>query len=142
MKGATLLATLLQLGFVPSFSRPSVSNDNPYPASLFRTLKYRREYPEGVFASLLRVRARVRWFVDWYNHEHLHSAIQFVTPAQRYAGQHTEILAHREEVYRQARARHPLRWSNHVRNWTPMGDVHLNPATGQAGIKASNLANT
>ena len=71
MKGATLLATLHTLGVIPSFSRPSVSNDNPYSESLFRTLKYRPEYPEDVFANLRGARTWVRWFVDWYNNEHL-----------------------------------------------------------------------
>ena len=81
MKGATLLATVHDLGVMPSFSRPSVSNDNPYSESLFRTLKYRPEYPEDVFANLHSARTWVQWFVDWYNNEHLHSSIQFVTPA-------------------------------------------------------------
>ncbi|MFT5393233.1 MAG: hypothetical protein ACI8PT_003433 [Gammaproteobacteria bacterium] len=52
MNGATLLATLHHLGVIPSFSRPSVSNDNLYSESLFPTLKYRPEHPEGVFADL------------------------------------------------------------------------------------------
>jgi transposase InsO family protein len=94
MKGATLLATLHTLGVMPSFSRPSVSNDNPYSESLFRTLKYRPEYPEEVFANLHGARTWVRWFVDWYNNDHLHSSIQFVTPAQRHAGRDADILAH------------------------------------------------
>ena len=135
MKGATLLATLRLLGVVPSFSRPSVSNDNPYSESLFRTLKYRPEYPEGVFATLHSARTWVRWFVDWYHHEHLHSAIQFVTPAQRHAGQDTDILAHRQQVYRQAQARNPHRWSGNIRNWKPVGDVHLNPGKDRADVK-------
>jgi putative transposase len=140
MKGATLLATLHTLGVVPSFSRPSVSNDNPYSESLFRTLKYRPEYPEEVFADLLSARAWVGWFVDWYNHEHLHSAIQFVTPAQRHAGHDPEILARREEVYRDAKARHPQRWSGDTRNWTPVGDVHLNPVKDSTEIKNKRAA--
>jgi transposase InsO family protein len=56
MKGATLLATVHDLGVMPSFSRPSVSNDNPYSESLFRTLKYRPEYLEDGFADLLGAR--------------------------------------------------------------------------------------
>ncbi len=79
MKGATMLATLQELGVVPSFSRPSVSNDNPYSESLFRTLKYRPEYPEKPFSDLATARDWVNFFVGWYNKEHLHSAIKFVT---------------------------------------------------------------
>jgi len=78
MKGATMLATLQQLGVIPSFSRPSVSNDNPYSESLFRTLKYRPEYPEKPFTDLADARNWIQGFVDWYNEEHLHSAIKFI----------------------------------------------------------------
>ena len=140
MKGATLLATLHDLGVMPSFSRPSVSNDNPYSESLFRTLKYRPEYPEEVFANLHGARTWVRWFVDWYNNEHLHSSIQFVTPAQRHAGRDAHILARREQVYHDAKARHPQRWSGNTRNWKPVGDVHLNPQQDATEIKANKAA--
>ncbi len=140
MKGATLLATLHTLGVIPSFSRPSVSNDNPYSESLFRTLKYRPEYPEDVFSDLLSARTWVDWFVDWYNHEHLHSSIQFVTPAQQHAGRDPEILARREQVYRDPKARHPHRWSGDIRNWKPVGDVHLNPAKDGTEIRNNRAA--
>jgi len=101
MKGATLLATLQELGVIPSFSRPSVSNDNPYSESLFRTLKYRPEYPEKAFNNLPTVRARVKGLVHWYNNEHLYSAITFVTPEQRHKGEDKEILVKRKCVYQQ-----------------------------------------
>jgi transposase InsO family protein len=127
MKGATMLATLQQLGVIPSFSRPSVSNDNPYSESLFRTLKYRPEYPEQPFASLQAARGWVQGFVDWYNHEHLHSAINFVTPEQRHKGEDPAILAQRKQVYLKAQSKHPNRWSGAIRNWEPITVVYLNP---------------
>ena len=128
MKGATMLATLQRLGVVPSFSRPSVSNDNPYSESLFKTLKYRPDYPEKTFSELVDARKWVTQFTDWYNKEHRHSAIRFVTPAQRHAGQDRELLRRREAVYEAAKARHPQRWSGETRNWEPVRVVHLNPA--------------
>ena len=131
MKGATLLATLQDLGVIPSFSRPSVSNDNPYSESLFRTLKYRPEYPGRSFISLLAARNWVQGFVRWYNHEHLHSGINFVTPEQRHKGLDAGILAQRKKVYEQARARHPERWSGEIRNWEPVGEIYLNPEKKQ-----------
>lgn len=82
MKGATMKATLEQLGVVASLSRPRVSNDNAFSEALFRTLKYRPGYPEGPFESLAHARLWVRSFVGWYNHEHLHSGIGFVTPSE------------------------------------------------------------
>ncbi len=127
MKGATLLATLQELGIIPSLSRPSVSNDNPYSESIFRTLKYRPEYPEKSFESLFDARRWVQGFVDWYNQQHLHSSIKFVTPEQRHNGEDVAILAARDEVYRKARKRHPNRWSGDTRNWEPVGEVYLNP---------------
>ena len=127
MKGATLLATLQTLGVMPSFSRPSVSNDNPYSESLFKTLKYRSDYPGQAFESLLAARIWVGHFVQWYNHEHRHSAINFVTPGERHAGTDAVLLGKRVEVYEAARARHPERWSSNTRNWQRIDTVHLNP---------------
>ena len=127
MKGATMLATLQALGVVPSFSRPAVSNDNPYSESLFKTLKYRPSYPSRAFESLLAARLWVEAFVHWYNDEHRHSAIRFVTPGQRHAGQDTALLSKRVDVYEAAKAKHPERWSGPTRNWQPVCIVHLNP---------------
>lgn len=127
MKGATMLATLQQLGVVPSFSRPACSNDNPYSESLFKTLKYRPSYPQRAFDSLMAARQWVGTFVKWYNEEHRHSAIGFVTPAQRHAGLDGRLLRQRAEVYEAARAKRPERWSGAARNWNPVTTVHLNP---------------
>jgi putative transposase len=126
MKGATMLATLQKLGVVPSFSRPSVSDDNAFVESLFRTAKYRPGYPSGPFASLEAAREWVATFVTWYNDEHQHSAIRFVTPSDRHAGRDAKILARRRKVYGRARARNPQRWSSTTRNWTPIDTVVLN----------------
>ncbi len=128
MKGATMLATLHRLGVVTSFSRPRVSDDNPYSEALFRTLKYRPEYPETPFASLQAANAWVEGFMHWYNTVHQHSAIRFVTPEDRHSGRDVAILAHREGVYKQARRQRPERWSGKTRNWKPVEKVSLNPA--------------
>jgi transposase InsO family protein len=127
MKGATMLATLQALGVMPSFSRPAVSNDNPYSESLFKTMKYRPGYPQRAFETILAARQWVGQFVQWYNHEHRHSAINFVTPGERHAGLDTTLLSKRAEVYEAARARHPERWSGATRNWQPIRVVYLNP---------------
>lgn len=127
MKGATMLATLQRLGIVPSFSRPSVSDDNPYSESLFRTLKYTPAYPRRPFASLDEARRWVHEFVTWYNHEHRHSAIKYVTPAQRHTGEEGRLLKRRHALYQAAKAMHPERWSGGTRDWQPAGDVWLNP---------------
>jgi putative transposase len=126
MKGATMLAKLQDLGVIPSFSRPSVSDDNPYSESLFRTLKYRPQYPEHRFADLDDARDWVERFVNWYNNEHFHSGIRFVTPADRHNRKDRLILAGRHQVYQAARRRHPERWSGKTRNWEPIEEVALN----------------
>jgi transposase InsO family protein len=127
MKGATMLATLHKLGVIPSFSRPSVSNDNPYSESLFRTMKYRPEYPSKSFENIERAQSWVDEFVFWYNTQHLHSSIRFVTPDDRHFGREQHILANRRKVYEKARRRNPNRWSQNVRNWQPVHLVWLNP---------------
>jgi putative transposase len=127
MKGATMLATLQRLGVMPSFSRPAVSNDNPFSEALFKTLKYCPRYPEKPFADLGMARSWVEKFVHWYNHEHRHSAIRFVTPVQRHENQDIALLAQRKAVYEAAKQQHPQRWSGSTRNWSPIVSVTLNP---------------
>jgi putative transposase len=86
MKGAAMLATLQSPGVMLAFSRSSVSDDNPYFESLFRTRQYRPSYPEKPFKDLQAARTWVESFVQWFNHKHRHSAIGFVTPTQSHAG--------------------------------------------------------
>ncbi len=128
MKGSTMLATLQQLGVMPSFSRPGVSNDNPFSESLFRTLKYRPEYPSYPFESERQAQQWVDHFVQWYNTKHLHSQIRFVTPDTRHYGKEKAVLNRRKEVYESARQKHPGRWTQQTRNWEPIEVVLLNPA--------------
>lgn len=137
MKGSTMVATLGRLGVLASFSRPHVSDDNPYSEALFRTLKYRPEFPSKPFVDVTAARAWVKGFVAWYNGVHLHSGVRFVTPDARHAGKDVTILAKRHAVYEAARKRHPERWIASTRNWTPIGDVYLNPDdTKQSGAPA------
>jgi putative transposase len=127
LKATTVLAMLHWLGVKPPYSRPRVSNDNAFAEALFRTAKYRPEFPSRGFADLLAARQWASEFVHWYNHEHRHSSIRYVSPAQRHAGDDQAILAARHAVYIEARERTPTRWSRHTRNWTPVGTVTLNP---------------
>jgi transposase InsO family protein len=126
MKGATMLATLQRLGVVPSFSRPRVSDDNPFSESLFKTLKYCPKYPSRPFASVEEAEKWVAEFVEWYNDQHLHSGIKFVTPASRHEGRDGEILKKREKVYIEARMKNPNRWSREIRDWKKIEKVFLN----------------
>ena len=127
LKATTVLAMLHWLGVKPSYSRPRVSNDNPYAESIFRTAKYRPEFPPNGFADEAAAHAWACTFVSWYNHDHRHSGIGYVSPAQRHAGEDVAILAARHEVYQRARANNPARWSGATRNWSHCGSVALNP---------------
>ena len=127
LKATTVLAMLHWLGVKPSYSRPRVSDDNAFVESLFRTAKYRPEFPAAGFTDLDHARAWAAEFVHWYNFDHHHSGICYVTPAQRHAGRDAEVLAARHALYTEARAANPARWSGATRNWTPIAAVTLNP---------------
>lgn len=133
MKGATMLSTLQRLGIVPSFSRPRVSNDNAFSESTFRTMKYRPDYPAKPFASLTETREWCAGFVRWYNDDHKHSSLRFVTPRQRHYGQADSCLDNRHARMKQAKAEHPERWgSRETRDWSLPTEVWLNPDRSDA----------
>lgn len=127
MKSYTMKAKLEELGVNQSLSRPSVSNDNPYSESLFRTLKYRPAWPAKGFSSLEETQDWVERFVTWYNNEHKHSQLNYVTPQERHAERDDQVLIKRKQVIEAARARNPSRWSGEIRNCDPVGSVVLNP---------------
>jgi putative transposase len=126
MKGATMLVTLQNLGVIPSFSRPSVSDDNPYSEALFKTTKYCQLYPSKPLPTVEAWREWVTRFAGWYG-DQPHSGIKFVTPNQRHRGEDFEILAKRKRVYENAKLVHPCRWSGDTRNWDAILTVKLNP---------------
>lgn len=136
MKGATMLATMQKLGVVPSFSRPSVSNDSPFSESLFKTLKYCPIFPSKPFESIAAAKAWMETFVKWYNTEHLHSGINFVPPESKHLGLDLEILKNRNQVYEKAKENNPNRWSGKTRNWDAVTAVNLNP------LKEKDKSNT
>lgn len=127
MKSAKLSRELARLGISPSFSRPRVSNDNPFSESLFRSLKYHPGYPRR-FRSVEHASQWSRRATAWYNTEHYHSGVRFLTPEQRHNGLEASVLQQRTRVYERARQRHPERWSGSARCWEPVGPVRLHPA--------------
>ena len=127
MKGSVMRAKMVDLGVEASFSRPRVSNDNAFAEALFRTAKYCPLWPERPFDTLEQARVWVQGFVDWYNDEHRHSGLKYVSPSQRHRGEADELLAKRRELYDAARALNPARWSGQIRNWHLADSVYLNP---------------
>ncbi|MFT6390019.1 MAG: transposase InsO family protein [Cellvibrionaceae bacterium] len=127
MKSFTLRAKMQDLGIITSRSRPRVGNDNPYSEAVFKTLKYCPQWPESGFTSLDGARAWVDEFVAWYNDEHRHSGIRYVTPSERHQGLDADILEYRKWVYLDAKNKHPERWSKGIRDWSFIDKVELNP---------------
>jgi len=126
MRSYTLAAKLAELGISLSFSRPRVSNDNAYAESWFHTMKYHQSYPVRRFRDLRSVRAWVDGFVEWYNAEHRHSGIKYVTPNQRHYGEADAICSIRQQTYEQARQQHPRRWARPPRDWSQPQIVRIN----------------
>jgi putative transposase len=139
MKGATMLMTLYYLGIIPSFSRPRVHDDNPYSESLFKTLKYTAGYPK-YFRNLDQAREWMARFVDWYNNEHLHSGIGYVTPQQRHDGSAQVILEIRNRTFEKANRKHPERWSRKLKLWVAPETVYLNPTFETKELRRKKVA--
>lgn len=126
MRSCTLLAKMYALGVLSSYSRPLVSNDNPYSESLFRTIKYCPWWPENGFRTIDEARSWLSRFTRWYNLEHKPAVLSMLLRMNAIAE-----LMHKywkpEKVYREARKRHPERWSKQLRDWELIQAVYLNP---------------
>lgn len=142
LKATTVLAMLHWLGVKPSYSRPRVSDDNAYAESLFRTAKYRPEFPVKGFAGLHEARPWAAEFVRWYNLDHRHSGIRYVSPQQRHAGDDPAILAARHALYARTKQRNPARWSGSTRDWSHIGVVTLNPEGDEVVSIAASAQDT
>ena len=127
MKSDTLAQLLATLGVDQSFSRPHVSDDNPFSESQFKTLKYQPDYP-GFFATLLHARGWLESFFGWHNDEHHHSGLALFTPADVFFGRFMAVHAARQEALDAAHARHPERFPNGPpKAALPPAAVHINP---------------
>lgn len=127
MKSYTLKTKLEMLGVMSSYSRPRVSNDNPYSEALFRTCKYRPGYPQEGFKTIEDARLWVSEFVDWYNNRHYHSGLNFIKPSSRHNGEAERIMENRKLVYSAAKQLHPQRFNRGIRKWDLPEAVALNP---------------
>jgi putative transposase len=131
MKAKPLVALYAELGLTGSYSRPRVSNDNPFSEATFKTFKYRADYP-GQFGSLWDVVSHFRPTMHWYNHEHRHSGLGYLTPAMVHHGRVSELLDSRRVVLAAAHAQHPDRFVNKAPEpLAPPREVWINRPTGQ-----------
>jgi putative transposase len=127
MKGVSLLALFHELGITNSYSRPRVSDDNPFIESWFKTLKTHVTYP-GTFESTESARIWFANFVRWYNDSHTHSGLHFMTPLQVRTGAYSSIIKIRNKTMQNAFEKNPIRWSKNVRQLPENHVVYLNPS--------------
>lgn len=126
MKGFELREKMNDLDVTPSYSRPRVSNDNPFSESLFGTIKMRPNFPENGFATIEEAREWVADFEHYYNYHHKHSSINYVTPDERHVGEDAVILAKRNNMIKAAYAKNPARWSGKTRVYQQEETVWIN----------------
>jgi hypothetical protein len=107
-----------------SYGRPHTSNDNAFAESLFSVFKGRVSFPE-YFATLQSALAYCEAFFAWYNHEHHHSSLDFVTPQSVHDGLHVEIYANRNELLMKNRMVHPSRHGGHQKVYAMEKEVRL-----------------
>lgn len=141
MKGVTLLALFYGLGICNSYSRPRVSNDNPFIEAWFKTLKYDVSYP-GKFSSIEDARKWFAVFVDSYNTNHSHSGLNFITPQQVRSGQYESIVVNRNKVMMEAKSKNPQRWSSMVKQLPEKHVVVLNPVNLTRVSVKNTIANS
>jgi len=145
MKSDTLAQLLATLGIDQSFSRPHVSDDNPFSESGFKTLKYQPDYP-GFFAGLLHARGWLSTFFGWHNDEHQHSGLALFTPAEVFFGRVPAVHAVRQAALDAAYALHPERFPNGPPQAAlPPASVQINPLEAlvvTVGNDAAVVANT
>jgi len=124
-KPVTLL--MADLGITESHSRPQVSNDNPFSEAQFKTMKYRPDYPDR-FGCLADARTWAQSFFAWYNNEHHHSGIGYMTPAAVHSGDAARVFARRQQVLQRAYAAHPERFVKGLPTPPPLPtEVWINP---------------
>jgi putative transposase len=126
MTSKSVAFLMADLGVTKSHSRPSVSNDNPYSESQFKTMKYRPEFPER-FGSIEHARAFSQTFFPWYNKEHYHSGLGLMTPEDVHYGRAPHIIKARQEVLLGAYERHPERFKGRIPKPDPLpAEVWIN----------------
>ena len=129
MKSKLVAMLLADLGVTKTHSRPYVSNDNPFSESQFKTMKYRPEFPAR-FGSIEDARAFCLDFFYWYNNQHHHSGIGFVTPEEMHYGRAEELRKARQFVLNQAHQQHPERFVNKAPRAPELPEaVWINPPT-------------
>jgi putative transposase len=137
MTAKSMAQKLAQLGIDESHSRPRTSNDNPFSEAQFKTLKYRSEFPER-FDSFHHADSVCRELFDWYNNQHQHSSLAFLTPADVHYGRADALLAQRQRVLDAAYATTPERFVNGTpRVATLPNAVWINPPSTEVTIEVS-----
>jgi putative transposase len=136
MTSKTLALLLEDLGVTGSHSRPHTSNDNPYSEAHFKTLKYGPGFPDH-FGSLADARVFCRSFFGWYNTQHYHSGIAFLTPETVHYGRARQVLQQRTKVLDAAYAAHPERFRRAPKLKPPPTEAWINPPIPDSNATSS-----
>ncbi len=127
MVAQTTAQLCARLGIVRSHNRPYVSNDNPYSESQFGTMKQHSSFPK-IFGGIADALVWARGFFPWYNENHQHGGIAYLTPAQVHRGEVESVIARRQDAMRDAYGRHPERFVRGMpRVARPPEAVWINP---------------
>jgi putative transposase len=136
MASHSVAQLLISLGVTKSHSRPHVSNDNPFSESQFKTMKYRPEFPDrfGCYEDGLSF---CRRFFAWYNDEHYHSGIGYVTPASVHYSEASSVVSARRQTLQLAYDAHPERFVKGTPQPPPLPSaVWINPPSPEAKANA------
>jgi putative transposase len=141
MTSNTLAGKLTDLGVAKSHSRPHVSNDNPFSEAQFKTLKYHPEYPER-FGSIQDARQFCASFFAWYNDDHHHSSLAWLTPEMVHFGRSEEVLTRRQATLDAAYLLYPQRFSQPPQVGQLPASVWINPPPKleQSGVRVDSPA--
>ena len=127
MRSKPVAALLVDLDIARSHSRPYVSDDNPFSEAQFKTLKYRPDFPDR-FGCIEDARAHCLPFFNWYNAEHRHSGIGYMTPHSVHYGHAKAMLVTRQAALDAAYQAHPTRFKGKRPSTHPMPTaVWINP---------------
>jgi len=140
MTSHTVSQLLDNLSITKTHNRPYTSDDNPFSESQFKTLKYCPDFP-GKFPEINDAEAFSQKFFSWYNKDHYHSGIAWLTPESVHYGHAADILEKRYQAMLQAYFKNPIRFNNKLPKQKQLAPaVYINPPQ-TVKINLGNLEN-
>ena len=140
MTSHTVAQLLEHIGVLKTHNRPYTSNDNPFSESQFKTMKYGAEFPKR-FQSIQHAEAFCQGFFTWYNQQHYHSNLLWLTPESVHYGKGLAILKQRHEILKQAFLKNPKRFNNKMPKQKNLPKaVYINPPQTSAQVQTQVMS--